>query len=45
MVDGHVSAQKAEQIYDAKQSLRRSRDYVMKLEVEQSADEILGLPT
>ena len=44
MVDRQLSAQKAEQIYDAKQSLQRSRDYVMKLETKQGIDEIQGLP-
>jgi hypothetical protein len=39
-----MSAQKAEQIYDAKQDLRKSTDYVMKLEVQQTADEVMGLP-
>ena len=44
MVDGHMSAQKAEQIYDQKQVLQSIRDHIMKLEIEQSMDEIQGLP-
>jgi hypothetical protein len=44
VIDGHMSAQKAEQIYDQKQVLRSIKDHIMKLEVEQSADEIQGLP-
>lgn len=44
MVDGHMSAQKAEQIYDEKKVLQRNRNYIMKLESEQMMDEIQGLP-
>jgi len=44
VVDGHMSAQKAEQIYDEKQVLQSIRDHIMKLEIEQSMDEIQGLP-
>jgi hypothetical protein len=41
VVDGHMSAQKAEQIYDKKQVLQSIRDHITKLEIEQSMDEIL----
>jgi hypothetical protein len=44
VVDGHLSAQKAEQIYDAKRVLQSIRDHIMKLEIEKSMDEIQGLP-
>lgn len=44
MIDGHISAQKAEQIYDEKQVLQSIRDHIVKLEIEQSMDEIQGLP-
>ena len=44
MVDGHMSGQKAEQIYDEKQVLQRIKDHIMKLEIEQWMDEIQGPP-
>jgi hypothetical protein len=44
VVDGHMSAQKAERIYDEKQVLQSIRDHIMKLEIVQSMDEIQGLP-
>lgn len=44
MVDGQMSAQKAEQNYDAKQALQSLRDYILKLEVRQTMDEVQHLP-
>jgi hypothetical protein len=44
VIDGHMSAHKAEQIYDQKQVLQSIKDHIMKLEIEHSMDEILGLP-
>jgi hypothetical protein len=39
-----MSAQKSKQIYDEKQVLQSIRDHIMKLEIDQSMDEIQGLP-
>lgn len=44
MVDGQLSAQKAEQIYDKKQVLQSINDHILKLETQQSMDEIQGRP-
>ena len=44
MIDGHMSAHKAEQIYDQKKVLQSIRDHIMKLEIEQGMDKIRGCP-
>lgn len=44
MVDGHVSAHKAEQIYDQRKVLQSIKDHIMKLEISQTMDGIQGLP-
>ncbi|NMF29246.1 hypothetical protein [Cellulosimicrobium aquatile] len=38
-----MSSQKAEQIYDARQDLRSLKDYILKLEVQQSMGRAQGL--
>lgn len=44
VVDGHMSAQRAERIYDEKQVLQSIQDHIMKLEIEHSMNELQGLP-
>lgn len=44
MVGMDMSAQKAEAIWDQREVLQSIKDHILKLEVEQTTDEVMKLP-